>query len=47
MPYSDLLTSHQRKCEYAWPTWKMEMLVIWKHVMKSLLMGNVYNRYRV
>jgi hypothetical protein len=22
MPYSDLLASHQRKCEYAWPTWQ-------------------------
>jgi hypothetical protein len=22
MPCSDLLASHQRKCEYAWPTWQ-------------------------
>jgi hypothetical protein len=21
-PFSDLLASHQRKCEYAWPTWQ-------------------------
>jgi hypothetical protein len=21
-PYSDLLASHQRKCEYAWPAWQ-------------------------
>jgi hypothetical protein len=21
-PYSDLLASHQRKCEYIWPTWR-------------------------
>jgi hypothetical protein len=21
-PYSDLLVSHQRKCEYAWPAWQ-------------------------
>jgi hypothetical protein len=26
---------------------KMEMLVTWKQVMKSLLMENVYNLYRV
>ena len=25
----------------------MEILVTWKHVMKSLLMGNVYNLCRV
>jgi hypothetical protein len=22
MPCSDLLASHQRKCEYAWPAWQ-------------------------
>jgi hypothetical protein len=21
-PYSDLLASHQKKCEYVWPTWR-------------------------
>jgi hypothetical protein len=26
---------------------KMEMLVAWKQVMESLLMGNVYHIYRV
>jgi hypothetical protein len=29
------------------PHGKMEMLVTWKQVMKSLLMGNVYHLYRV
>jgi hypothetical protein len=29
------------------PHGKMEMLVTWKRVMKSLLMENVYNLYRV
>jgi hypothetical protein len=23
MPCSDLLVSHQRKCEYAWPAWQI------------------------
>jgi hypothetical protein len=44
---SGLLTSHQRKCEYAWPAWQNGDVNRLKQVMKSLLMGNVYNLYIV
>jgi hypothetical protein len=44
---SGLLASHQRKYEYAWPAWQNGDVVAWKQVMESLLMGNVYNLYRV
>jgi hypothetical protein len=46
-PCSNLLESHHRSVNMSDMHGKMEMLVAWKQVMKSLLMGNVYNLCRV
>jgi hypothetical protein len=46
-PCSGLLASFERKHEYAWPAWQNGDVVTWKQVMESLLMGNVYNLYKV